>query len=581
MAQTSTLEIQQILRNLPSGTHMCHLFETPGDLTDVLVPYFASGLERGEVCLWIVDGAISVDDARHALSREVGNLAPFIDAHRLEFHDHDQWYRPEGRFCTQSLLARYVQKEQSALAAGFKGLRITGNTSWLRDEMWSEFLSYERHVDTCLCERAVSAICTYPLERCTASEVMDVAQSHEVALIRRRGEWKLLESASLRAARKQLLQSRDRLQALAGRLIDAEQRERTRISRVLHDGLQQTIVAAKMTLARAMGQDGPGRNDILSRVDGLLAESIQECRTLTTEISPPVLHGGTMTAILEWLAAWFAQRHDLSVNLLLQCHEPALNERQRVLLYDAARELLFNVVKHARVGAASLHLREMDDRLNMTVFDTGVGCDLLKTTGQVDPHFGLLRLRERLRLESAELTLTSAPGQGFTAIVSVPLHQAPRRAVPAAGQEAALAARAQVSDALRILLVDDHPIVRQGLAMLLDSHPGLCVVGEAGDGVAAVSMARGLQPDVVLMDINLPGIDGIEATRRICADRAGVRVIGLSMHDQPQMVQAMLHAGAEAYLPKDGPADRLIHAIHTRPGAAQTPAGECRPSLSN
>jgi two-component system, NarL family, response regulator NreC len=114
---------------------------------------------------------------------------------------------------------------------------------------------------------------------------------------------------------------------------------------------------------------------------------------------------------------------------------------------------------------------------------------------------------------------------------------------------------------LRVLLVDDHQIVREGLRALLDGEPDIEVVGEAQDGRTALQIARGLRPDVVVMDIAMKDLNGIDATRSLVAAIPGVRVIGLSMHSDRSFVARMLQAGAAGYLIKDSAFDELARAV--------------------
>lgn len=114
---------------------------------------------------------------------------------------------------------------------------------------------------------------------------------------------------------------------------------------------------------------------------------------------------------------------------------------------------------------------------------------------------------------------------------------------------------------MRLLLVDDHKLMRQGLRSLLEPQPDLEVLEEADDGASALRICQSLKPDIVLMDIALPDMNGIEATRRIKETCPGTKVIGLSVHRDRQYVEGMLKAGASGYMPKDSGLGELLNAI--------------------
>jgi DNA-binding NarL/FixJ family response regulator len=114
---------------------------------------------------------------------------------------------------------------------------------------------------------------------------------------------------------------------------------------------------------------------------------------------------------------------------------------------------------------------------------------------------------------------------------------------------------------IRILLVDDERLLRTGFSMILRCEPDLAVIGEAADGHEAVAAAAELNPDVVLMDIRMPGLDGLEATRRILASGSQARILVLTTFDLDTYVYAALAAGASGFLLKDTPEDQLIGAI--------------------
>jgi DNA-binding NarL/FixJ family response regulator len=114
-----------------------------------------------------------------------------------------------------------------------------------------------------------------------------------------------------------------------------------------------------------------------------------------------------------------------------------------------------------------------------------------------------------------------------------------------------------------VLLVDDEPLVRLGFSMVLDAQDDLAVVGQAGDGARAVELARTLRPDVVVMDVRMPGIDGVEATRRIVAEGLPSRVLVLTTFDLDEYAFAALRAGASAFLLKNVEPGELLAAVRT------------------
>ena len=114
---------------------------------------------------------------------------------------------------------------------------------------------------------------------------------------------------------------------------------------------------------------------------------------------------------------------------------------------------------------------------------------------------------------------------------------------------------------IRLLVVDDQALFREGLCRLLDSHPDFIVVGEAGNGAEAVARAKEVRPDVILMDLRMPVVDGVAATRQICESAIGARVIALTTFDDDELVFDCLRAGASGYLLKATSPDDLTNAI--------------------
>ncbi|MGD1996451.1 MAG: response regulator transcription factor [Anaerolineae bacterium] len=118
-------------------------------------------------------------------------------------------------------------------------------------------------------------------------------------------------------------------------------------------------------------------------------------------------------------------------------------------------------------------------------------------------------------------------------------------------------------DVITVLLADDHAVVREATAEVVDHQPDMSVVGQAGTGEEAVALARALQPDIVVMDIAMPRLNGLEATRQIVAKCPGCRVLVLTAHEEKQHIVQLLEAGAVGYLPKTVGLDEMLDAIRT------------------
>ncbi len=393
--------------------------------------------------------------------------------------------------------------------------------------------------------------------------------------------------------------SHHRLRALASELTLAEQRERKRLAGELHDYLAQMLALGRMKIAQLRGPlaAAPDLAQPVRELDDLFKNALSYTRSLMAKLSPPVLEELGLSAALGWLAEQMPLQ-GLAVEVRVAQDDVPLPDEQAVLLFQSVRELLINVAKHAGTGHATVTLHVEDDsRLHIEVQDAGCGFDITtvetKSSGE---HFGLLSVRERMEAMGGSFHMKSAPGQGTTTILSLPLSRGPagdKRYVPVLGGDVGSGDASQIAEPpgsglalrlspraprslIRVLLVDDHVMVRQGLKALLETFPGLSVVGEAGDGEEGVAMAAQCEPDIVLMDVNMPWMDGIEATKRIKQDWPQVLVVGLSVNNSPHIIEAMRTSGAVSFVAKDAAAEQLydtiIAAMSTdRPGCAPPP----------
>ncbi len=391
----------------------------------------------------------------------------------------------------------------------------------------------------------------------------------EEALHRSRDE--LEQLVAVRTA--QLSQRAMQLAQLASELTLAEQRERRRLAQVIHDHLQQLLVAAKFGLESLIRRAGTECKSGIAQIHELLSQSIDISRSLTVELSPPILHEAGLEAALEWLARWFRDKYEMEVELELATCEKNLADDINVLLFQAVRELLLNVAKHSGVNSARVRVASAQPKLiALQVIDEGRGFNAGQFSHGENSGgggYGLLSIRERLALLGGELQIESTPAKGTVVTLVAPLRlkgdapvAIPLSPVSPAGAGAATDEPAEATpSALRVLLVDDHHVVRQGLATLLAEEPDIMVVGEAVDGLDGVVQARCLRPDVILMDFSMPIMDGVEATRIIHEELPQTRILGLSMYSEPDRAAAMLAAGASGYASKSGNLNDLLRLI--------------------
>ena len=387
---------------------------------------------------------------------------------------------------------------------------------------------------------------------------------------RKQAEEALRENqAALLKANEALDHRAKQLRLLAGELAMTEQRERKRLSKTLHDGLQQHLLSAKMRLGGFADPAGPENlTQAAEEIERILDESVRISRMLSSELSPPILHEGGIADGLEWLARWMRSQHRFDVDLSIEAR-PELDEDVKVLLFESVRELLLNAVKHANVTGARVHLvRAGEERLRVVVSDEGVGFDpaRLKSPDEDGGGFGLFSIRERIGLIGGVLEIESSPSKGSRFTLTVPTLQA-SSVTPAAAHPAETGAscRAEMGatsdDLIRVLIADDHTLFRDGMDRMLRKKTDLRVVGHAADGQEAIDLAENLKPDVILMDIGMPRVDGIEATRIIHREHPGIRIIGLSMYEDQDRAQAMRDAGACDYKTKGCAVPELLAAI--------------------
>lgn len=358
-----------------------------------------------------------------------------------------------------------------------------------------------------------------------------------------------------------------KLRGLVSEVTLAEQRERRKLAGLLHDELAQCLALAKMKLTMLEAQSPENRGDeTFGSIKEILAGAIHFTRSLMNDLSPPLLYDmGLSAAVLEF-AARFREQTGLEVAVQAK-GSVVLPYETRNILFQCVRELLVNVVKYAKTSNASVRIEKNESEIDIVVEDHGVGFDLgtLPSTPGEDRGFGLFSIRERVKLLGGTFQLDSAPGKGTRCRLYVPL-RITNAAGPVRGFSSPEAAGPVTPPGaprpIRLVIADDHQAVRQVLVLQMRDVPEVEIVGQATNGAEALEFARRLRPDIMLLDISLPDLDGIEVARRLRIEAPEVRIIGLSMFGGVE-AERMCEAGAVAFLSKDCERTDLLNAIRT------------------
>jgi hypothetical protein len=219
--------------DVPWGTHFFLFYETKEDLLDALVPYFKAGLEAGEFCVWVAYKPLTAEEVKRAMRRAVPGFDRYLKNHSIEILRGREFYLMVKEFDLKRVIGRWEEKLAYALAHGYAGLRFGAAVAWLEKRVWRAFSEYEEQLDEFIAIRRVLALCTYPLARTTATEILDVARTHHFAIARRNKGWEIVETAQWKQAKAEIKKLNSEL----------EQRvvERTRRLTTVNDELRAQI----------------------------------------------------------------------------------------------------------------------------------------------------------------------------------------------------------------------------------------------------------------------------------------------------------------------------------------------------
>jgi signal transduction histidine kinase len=414
-----------LLGSVVWGTHACLFYRTKEDLIGILVPYFKAGLENNEFCMWITSDPLDPTEAKSAMRKAMPDFDKYLKKAQIEILPHDQWYLDGGAFDRQRVMNGWMNKLNLALNNGYAGARITGNTSWLNEKFWDSFIEYEHQINETIDRLPIIVVCTYRLDGCGTSEIVDVVNNHQLAIIEKEDKWKIAKNAERKRAEKRAREYQAQLKSLASQLTLAEERERHRLAIELHDRISQSLVISKIKL-EALRKSGYDRklDKALDDVCNSIGQTIQDTRTLTFDLSSPVLHElGFEMAVSEWLTNQIQKKHGITVEFEADGEAKPLEDDIRILLFRDVRELLTNVVAHARAHKVKVSIKRLGEQISITVEDDGVGFDPVEVASMAAKRgeFGLFSIQERLERLGGHLEIESGPRCGCRVKIVAPL----------------------------------------------------------------------------------------------------------------------------------------------------------------
>ncbi len=413
------------------GTHVCLFYRTKKDLLKILVPYFKAGLKNNEFCIWITSDPLDPTKAKNAIRKVVPNFDKYIRKGQIEILPHNQWYLDHGIFDRERILKGWMEKLNLALSNGYAGMRITGDTTWLDEDLWERFINYEERINNTIDMFPMIAVCTYCLDKCEVSDIVDVVNNHQLALIEKKGKWKLVKNAERKRAQRRARQYQAQLKALASELTLIEENERHRLAIELHDRISQVLVISKIKLESLRKSVSGYKNDkVLEDICNSIGRAIQDIRTLAFDLSNPVLYElGFETAVSEWLTNQIQEKHGITAEFESDRRPKPLDDDIRTLLFRDVRELLTNVVEHAHAHKVKVSVKKLGKQICIMVEDDGVGFDPTKATSTVAKKgkFGLFSIRERLEQLGGHFKIEAKPGCGCKVTMVAPLKKRKNR----------------------------------------------------------------------------------------------------------------------------------------------------------
>ena len=331
--------------------------------------------------------------------------------------------------------------------------------------------------------------------------------------------------------------------------------ERARLARELHDAVSQKLfsVRAKAHAAAVLVSRDPARAVAeMESVAALSGQAHAELRAVIDGLAPPDLSAGGLAGSVRSYAVLAGRTYGVRVSFEAR-DLPALSAQQETALYRVAQEALHNALRHSGASEVCVSLSARARRVVLQVADRGRGF----APDAAPTGLGLASMRERASRGGGNADGTFGTWPGDAGATGGPGGR------PADGRAHDRGRRRGGGGRISVLIADDHPVVRQGLQVLLSVQDDIDVVGEAPDGAQALALVAELDPDVLLLDLKLPGLDGVAVLRELRDRGLRARALVLTSAAEGTLVTSAVQAGAAGFLYKDVDPDALVRAVRS------------------
>jgi PAS domain S-box-containing protein len=388
------------------------------------------------------------------------------------------------------------------------------------------------------------------------------------------------ELTELVEANEALRSNEESLRQLSARLLKLQDEERRHIARDLHDITGQKLAAQSMALAKVLNRKAAGLDQesqhLLVECVTLSNQVSDEIRTLSYLLHPPLLDELGLSSAVRWYAEGYERRTGIKVEVKIPLDFGRLSPDVEVALFRVIQESLSNVQRYSESPRAYVRLkRSSSDEIQVQIGDFGKGihpATLNTSTHTAAPiGVGIQGMRERMRQLGGKLEITSRLKHGTLVTATLPMvHPQANPSAESITNTTVQSVTNQGTDTpapgrdtprKQILIADDHEMLRRGIRNALEDRQDWQICGEAVDGQEAVNKVNTLRPDLVILDINMPVLNGLAAVRQILRNRPQTKIVIFTVHDSEQTLKEIQAAGAHAYVSKNDASDALLRVV--------------------